>query len=47
VFYARDANGKPFYAMTCQKTPEEAFSGLWKAVCSDVGSLLWRKDKFR
>lgn len=47
VFYTRDANGKPFYAMTTQKSPEEAFNKLWEAVCSELGQVLWRKDKYR
>jgi len=47
VFYTRDAKGKAFYAMTTQESPEEAFSKLWEAVCSDLGDVLWRKDKFR
>ena len=47
VFYVRDSHGKAFYAMTTQKTPEEAFNKLWQAVCSELGSVLWRKDTFR
>lgn len=47
VFYTRDANGKAFYAMTTQKSPGEAFSKLWEAVCSELGSVLWRRDKYR